>query len=238
MTEYHGAVLIIGSLWWDTSLDRVNWRDTRLDAKNMRRVYAPIRYGRISESRSKTYTMVFSNSCSGEKIGTALLVPFQNHVLSFEDLKIEATKLWRAERSDANEMSFETSYSWGAVGLMTNPSTEFSPEVITEWNNHYQSQAEKPKIKYATDETPIISDNGLLSFEFPTHIDNNQPAEFDFILATAIKPKPNRGFYPTPERIARACLSNRYTEYFEKNRENGITTFQDDEVMTLLGLKK
>src|SRR6185503_11216573 len=118
MTAFHGAVLIIGSLWWDNS-DREHWRNERLDITQPVLVSAPIRYGRVSGKRRKnTYTMVLSNLCFQEGMGAALLIPFQKEIHTFEDLKLEAAKLWHAERPASNEVSYEISHDWGAVGLM------------------------------------------------------------------------------------------------------------------------
>lgn len=50
------GVLIIGSLLWDSEKERPAWRAARLDVAGAQTVTAPIRYGRLSESR---YTMVF-----------------------------------------------------------------------------------------------------------------------------------------------------------------------------------
>ena len=68
------GVLIIGSLRWDND-NRKNWREERLDIDQAVTVGAPIRYGRRSSKRGCTFTMVFSNSCQPDHLGTALLVP-------------------------------------------------------------------------------------------------------------------------------------------------------------------
>lgn len=238
MTEYRGAVLIIGSLWWDESPIRVTWRDTYLEIENKQDVNAPIRYGRLSESRNNTYTMVFSNLCYQEGMGTGLLVPFKNRIRKFDDLKLEAIKLWHSERPASNEETGEISCGWGTVGLIVNPNVEFSDEIIAAWKRYYQEQDEKPVIRYAPNETPIISKDGILNFEFPKRIDNNQLVDFDFVLATAIKPKPNRGVYPSSAQVAQACNENHYREYFDNNQEHGISTFQDEEILKLLHPKE
>src|SRR6266498_5843119 len=100
MTKYSGAVLIIGSLLWDTEKEtRANWQLNRLDLANKQTVYAPIRYGRLSEKRDYTYTMVFSQLCyrTDYGLGTAILVPFQHRIQTSRDLIEEASELWKAE---------------------------------------------------------------------------------------------------------------------------------------------
>jgi hypothetical protein len=56
-TELRAGILIIGSLFWDAS--RQTWREERLHMAASEDVTAPIRYGRRSENRGKTYDGVF-----------------------------------------------------------------------------------------------------------------------------------------------------------------------------------
>ena len=66
----NGGILIVGSLLWDER--REGWRRSRLDMESAELVTAPIRYGRQSETRGNTYTMVFSRGCD---TGKAMVVP-------------------------------------------------------------------------------------------------------------------------------------------------------------------
>jgi len=59
-------------------------------------VTAPIRYGRRSEMRGKTYTMVFSNAIGD---GRAIAVRCAHPVSSIDDLISEAEHLWAAEQN-------------------------------------------------------------------------------------------------------------------------------------------
>src|SRR5205823_8142389 len=61
--ELRVGILVIGSLLWDIDSERVDWRHKRLDVNRSRKVLAPIRYGRLSQSRSDTFTMVISKLC-------------------------------------------------------------------------------------------------------------------------------------------------------------------------------
>lgn len=63
------GVLMIGSLYWDCSSIRKKWRRTRLDMDREQHVCVPIRYGRCSQSRGMSYTMVFSAGLSKSKCG-------------------------------------------------------------------------------------------------------------------------------------------------------------------------
>src|SRR5882672_9080428 len=105
------GILAIGSLYWDDNANRQAWRNSRLDGTAEFQVNAPIRYGRKSETRGDTYTMVFSRSCP---LGHAKVIRCRNLVASTDDLIAEAEHLWAAERS-ARQSNQHISTSWGAV---------------------------------------------------------------------------------------------------------------------------
>src|SRR5690349_15605318 len=89
-----GAVMIIGSLLWDESPQRVAWRQSRLRANEAIPIEVPLRYGRTSQSRGNTMTMVIDPTAPQ---GRALLVPFRNVVSDIASLSLEARSLWAAE---------------------------------------------------------------------------------------------------------------------------------------------
>src|SRR4030042_1351843 len=93
----NGGVIIIGSLLWDEK--RKSWRNERLSENEKISVYLPIRYGRQSESRHNTYTMVFSNACYSKQygLGTGWIIPIKTKIHTFIDLETEARKMGIAE---------------------------------------------------------------------------------------------------------------------------------------------
>ncbi|MEO7047959.1 MAG: hypothetical protein ABI091_21855 [Ferruginibacter sp.] len=56
--------------------------------------------------------------------------------------------------------------------------------------------------------------------------------DFDFLIATPVVPKPKRLL--TAKEIAVQMTSKKYRTYFDKNRENNIPTFQDNEILEYL----
>lgn len=95
------GILTIGSLYWDEQAVRTRWRRERLDLNAPRSVRAPIRYGRRSQTREKSYTMVFSEALNRDKakLGWAIFVPCKRSVQKVEQLVEEAQILWTAERN-------------------------------------------------------------------------------------------------------------------------------------------
>lgn len=235
---YSIAILIVGSLYWDKSRTRERWRNNRLILDRKEFVFTPIRYGRKSSSREYTYTMVFSQLCYRKDygLGKSMLIPCKCQPRSAADIIKEAAELWRAERDKNRDLDLEVSRDWGAVGLAINPLSKVDDSIITCWTEHYQSRANKIKLDQAVSEKPIIKGNGILNIRWPTKINNNKPVDVDLILATITKPSLIRKRYPTARQIAQAWREDESNnvEYFEKNIENGISTFQDEQIKIYL----
>ena len=233
-----GGVLIIGSLLWDEKGERVNWRNIRLDMDNDIHVKAPIRYGRLSSNN--IYTMVFSNDAIGDKSGKAFVVPFKNNpVMSLSHINTEAIWLAIAEgMKKAFIACAKEGKSWGAIGILFNQNKIKSDDQkkITEWW-HTQFMNDNDYEKFRTedfrhgDEEPVILRNGLLNFPWLTAVkpeDKELLDDYDFVIATTAVPTGEK--YPDAEEIADMVKADLTRRYFFHNVENGITTFQDEEI--------
>lgn len=225
---YKGAVLLIGSLYWDNDI-RTQWRNESLNIESKVYVQAPIRYGRVSGGRRKnTYTMVFSLSCYEDGMGTAILAPLLNDIKGLSDLRLEAEKLWKAEGGVSNRIFGP----WGAVGLLVNPETEFENDLLEGWKEYFEDYDHISDLNKIKNEQPVLSQGGLLSIDWIKKVNDGISVDYDFILATATIPNVQQ--YPSAQNIARTCIENNYTDYFINNIENGITTFQDGEIREYL----
>ncbi len=115
-----GGVLLIGSLLWEESEMRVKWRNDNLVLSKKILVSAPIRYGRTSSTRSKTYTMIISSECkSKDKIGRAIFVPFLNDKMSIKEIVNQSKKMIDAEHNGSKDLN-RLNWSWGCIGLILN----------------------------------------------------------------------------------------------------------------------
>ena len=83
-----------------------------------------------------------------------------------------------------------------------------------------------------------MSDGGLLQIAWPRRAADGSSVPLDFLLATATRPTlmGTPLAYPTVEMIANAWNADTEdnVEYFWKNHDRGIRTFQDDEIRMLL----
>lgn len=237
--KYKGAILVIGSLAWENEENAINkaqgkirteWRENHLNMGSAVTVKCPIRYGRRSGGRYNTDTMVFSEGVLA--LGTALLVPLKAAIdLSdehFEALFSEAKALAVAEGINKNDDNLYK--SWGTVSLRLTDGfkqrdREMYDRVKIKWQAYFNN-AIKPNEYRAEGEQPIIDPNSLLTKKF------DGEDEFDFILTAATKPE--RSEYPRAAEIVAAMINGNYYTYFLENRQSGITTFQDHEILSLL----
>jgi hypothetical protein len=175
------GILIIGSLLWDTR--RQAWRDARLDRASPEVVTAPIRYGRKSEGRGNTYTMVFSRLC---ELGQARVVRCARAVSSAEDLIAEAEQLWAAERNRPVERSI--SAGWGCVALLCNPDRDVPQEILTGWERRVARERYYGNVPQTADEGSLVSSDGVLQIPWPRRVTGNAAVPLDLLLATATYP--------------------------------------------------
>ena len=240
--ELKGAILIIGSLLWDPNQNsqiglRKKWRNKRLQMDNRVHVKAPIRYGRES-GKGKDLTMVFSSKCDNKtKFGTAFLVPMKNgKIKSLKGIEIQARFLSKAENSKNNKLcKGSINDKWCTIGILFNPKLKKSlkENILTKWQKLIikdDGLYDFANYKVGTEKS-VLSNKGEILIKWISSIDPDSQTfvnEIDFILATCTKP--NVKEYPNPEEIADNIIKDK-RKYFFNNQRNGITTFQDREVL-------
>lgn len=231
------GVLIIGSLYWDEKEHRETWRRDRLvDLGDATRVHVPIRYGRLSRKRGCTYTMVFSRQLDDPNTPRtdccAFVVPCKTLVNSLEDLVDEARRLWRAEADVENG---RISAKWGCVALLEHPKRPMPDDLRAGWKEHVQQEQHYGALNSARGEATVVDEEGFLTISWPRAVDDSD-IEVDALLATATDPTLIRGDYPSAQEIAAAWNAHEgddyecYVQYFHKNRDRKIWTFQDGEI--------
>lgn len=222
------GVLIIGSLLWDLEKGRPAWRSARLNMAKAQNVTAPIRYGRLSESRGNSYSMVFSRLCP---LGQAILVPCSRDISCVQDLIAEAECLWKAEQPGAK--SHRIAATWGCVAVLCNPERDIPDDLLRGWATRVAAEYGYGSVSQTQEEGVLVTADGLLRIEWPKLVDGGAAAGVDLLLVTANDPNitaisPN---YPAAETIAEAWnRAGDYVGYFWNNRNCGICTFQDGEI--------
>lgn len=238
MNKLKGGVLIIGSLLWDKTKIREDWRNDNLNITKIIDVKIPIRYGRLSSKRSSIYTMVFSSEyCTANYLGTGKFIPFKENLVAFKELNIQCTELIKAEHNKDTLDFTRFNWSWGTLAIMFNPKSlledyeniELTKHFIKEWNKKIGAGFKINDYKVG-EEKEILDNQAFLNFSWPNSLD-----EYDFFITTSNKSGLQK--YPEPTEIAEKFNTNG-AEYFYKNISNNITTFQDKQIKNLLKNEK
>jgi hypothetical protein len=232
------GVITIGSLFWSDHPSRTQWRSERLREAESFRVRVPIRYGRKSQSRANTYTMVFSRLClwKSHGLGTAHIIRIAREITDADDLIDEAEYLWAAERKSQSREEAISS-SWGRVALLANPVSDIPDQFFNRWAERISREPQYGSCRHTLREGNVVSDDGRLRIPWPQELANNQ-LPFDLLLSTATSPTltGHPPTYPRIRHIARAWnqAPREYASYFWNNRKNGIHTYQDERIIEYL----
>jgi hypothetical protein len=135
---------------------------------------------------------------------------------------MEARWLWAAETkvgvpSDADEVPpLELSGTWGRVAIVLPPGASVSGDILAPWRERYLGCA---------DDALLVNEDGMLEVPWP---DVPDARRFDILLATTNHPSE---IDPSAESIADAWNKQPdFRNYFDRNQQAGILTFQDSEI--------
>jgi hypothetical protein len=176
--------------------------------------------------------MIFSNHPTTE-VGRGYIVGFNEVITNPEILERQAFALAKAEGVCTDQQRL-LSKSWGAVGLLVNPRIDSKDKlggdrIKSSWTNLFQKYGDScdPSQFRIGDEAPVIDKDRFLHIYWTPEMN-----AFDFLIATPVVPKPKTVL--TARTIAERMNEKEYRDYFDNNRANNITTFQDDEILEYL----
>ncbi len=171
--------------------------------------------------------MVFSTSAAQS---TAVVVPCQNALSSFDDLRQESQQLAVAEGLGEGK----TWKDFGAVGILSNPCSPEAQTLLEPWSKyfreHFNIDCKVTRVKGAGEE-PSLQSDGVLNVAWPKCIRTQESSAYDILLATANAPNLNGDdSYPTAEQIADRFTQQQYITYFSENVKADIFTADDPEI--------
>ena len=153
------GILIAGSLYWSDRAHRKNWRQQHLKAGSEICVSVPIRYGRLSSTR--TYTMVFAPGCqSGEaKILVSALRQQPRAMTLFA--KPRHYGLPRIPDGSPRKRTETLASDWGCVAFLANPKSVLPATIFKDWadrvtqEHHHKSLARSSRKRFLRRERNI-----------------------------------------------------------------------------------
>jgi hypothetical protein len=124
------------------------------------------------------------------------------------------------------------------VAVLCNPERTIQEEIVKAWAKRVANEPDYGNVSQTIEEGQLIDKGGLLKIDWPHFVEGGKPVELDLLLATANDPEitATSRSYPTVDTIANAwnAAASRHAEYFWRNAENGIRTFQDDAIRALM----
>jgi hypothetical protein len=181
-------------------------------------------------------------------MGQGKVIACQEHATSVADIFNQAKALWIAERPpDAQPAPGQPhSATWGCVAMLVRPNSQIPSSVFDEWARQMAQERGRPSgaknynpAAYNVKGRAAIDEHGILQIPWPDCCATGMPLDdFDVLLATATKPTPDpiTKDFPTVANIAAAWNTKGDASYFHSNRKNGLHTFQDEELESLLHL--
>lgn len=230
-TELRGAVLLLGSLYWEgdeieqdgaRGRRRRKWREERLEMKTLRDLKDfPIRYGRRSDSRSGQFTIVLGGSPTGVvKIANLKkCIPLDHGCLgqrAVSALNREVEELAKAEGiwTDPRPRHY---VDWGLVAIAINPESEFRQQIQECWETYFRPGDSFEESDYGE---ALLNTDGILKVA----VDSAGWDGIDFCLLTPAKPT-SRNL--SAGEIAKAA---KLGSYFTRTTGSGIKTADDSTI--------
>jgi hypothetical protein len=181
--------------------------------------------------------MVFSKDVEiKNQMGTAFIIPCKKEIKSFKGLFYQAQYLSEAEGSNDKKLVKGENDKWCTIGLLFNPNFNQlnKNDILIRWErkliedgigNDYQNY------RVGNKEYTILSSQGEILINWLKALDSRNQAiidKFDIIIATCTKPSEPR--YPDAVLIKENSIIDK-RKYFFNNIRNGISTFQDRDVI-------
>jgi hypothetical protein len=116
---------------------------------------------------------------------------------------------------------------------MCNPDRKIPEEVLKGWAKRVDREPDYGNVPQTEKEGCLVSKDGLLRIPWPRVVEGDAAVQLDLLLATANDPTltGTPPSYPSVETITDAWnRAGNHVEYFWRNADSDIRTFQDDEI--------
>jgi len=228
-----GAALVIGSLLWEDhyqgkDLRRSMWRENWLDMNATIKVSLPIHYGRYSAKRKCCTTTFFpEDEMEGKGMGVGYAIPFKVKISKISELESAGIAIARAEGMESRQLRTD----WMTTSIVVNPEFKDRDRIEIAWSRLVKKRTDK--LPDGNDQHFGFDPNGYLRMSWPKQAGSGQfLKDVDFVIAAATVPREldRRLIAPITEEVAWTMNGPKGREYYSKNQQNGILTYQDDAI--------
>jgi hypothetical protein len=228
-----GAALVIGSLLWEDNyqgkdLRRSVWRENWLKMDARVKVSLPIHYGRYSAKRKCCTTTFFpEDELKGRAMGVGYAIPFKVKFTKISELESAGIAMARAEGMESRQLRTD----WMTTAIVANPEFKDRDRIEIAWSRLVKKKTDK--LSDGNDEHFGFDPNGYLRTGWPKEAGSGQfLKDLDLVIAVATVPREldRRQIAPTTEEVAWSMNGPKGREYFSKNQQNGILTYQDEAI--------
>jgi hypothetical protein len=228
-----GAALVVGSLLWEDhyqgkDLRRSIWRENWLAMDARVKVQLPIHYGRYSSKRKCCTTTFFpEDELKGRAMGVGYAIPLRMRLSKLAELETAGMAMAKAEGIEGKYLRTD----WMTTAIVVNPDYKERDSVEFAWSRMIKKRTDK--MPDGNDEHFGFDPNGYLRCGWPKQAGSGQfLKDLDFVIAAVPVPREldKRLIAPTTDEVAWSMNSPKGREYFSKNQQNGILTYQDEAI--------
>ena len=192
------------------------------------KVSLPIHYGRYSAKKKCCTTTFFpEDEMAGRRMGVGYAIPFKVKLSKISELESAGVAMARAEGMESRQLRTD----WMTTAIVVNPEFKDRDRIEFAWSRLVKKKTDK--LPDGNDEHFGFDPNGYLRTSWPKEAGSGQfLKDIDLVIAVATVPREldRRLIAPTTEEVARAMNGPKGREYFSKNQQNGILTYQDEAI--------
>jgi hypothetical protein len=160
-------------------------------------------------------------------MGVGYAIPFKVKISKISELESAGIAIARAEGMESRQLRTD----WMTTSIVVNPEFKDRDRIEIAWSRLVKKRTDK--LPDGNDQHFGFDPNGYLRMSWPKQAGSGQfLKDVDFVIAAATVPREldRRLIAPITEEVAWTMNGPKGREYYSKNQQNGILTYQDDAI--------